>query len=146
MKNILIVLVLLLGCSKKETDNTKVFEVLVRYVGKEYTPSPQIILINRKPAKNDFPVSNYQIKKETLIKIEKECQLKESERIMNKNAVVLVQINKDNKVENYFFNQENGIKILEEINKITTHHDNGILNRTLSYLEVVAKNSKHPKL
>lgn len=146
MKNILIVLVLLLGCSKNETDNTEVFEVLVRYVGKEYTPAPQIILINRKPAKNYFPVSNYQIKKEALITIEKECQLKESEKIINKNAVVLIKINKDNKVKNYFFNQKNGIEILQEINKITTHHENGILYHNLSYLEIVAKNSKHPKL
>ncbi|MDQ0592486.1 hypothetical protein QFZ37_000855 [Chryseobacterium ginsenosidimutans] len=71
MKNSLIVLVILfLGCSKKETENINVYQITLRYTGHENSPSTRIILTNRKRNEKIFPEANYQVEKEDLMKIE----------------------------------------------------------------------------
>ncbi|WP_262696727.1 hypothetical protein [Chryseobacterium sp. 3008163] len=40
MKNLLIVLVVLLGCSKKETENINVYQITVKYTGPRDAPPP----------------------------------------------------------------------------------------------------------
>ena len=138
MKNLLIVLViLLLGCSKKEIENINDYKITVRYTGPQDAPSPIIILTNRKPNENDFPVTNYQIEKKDLLKIEKTCY--EEERIIGTKSSVLVEVNKDNNIEKYFFNKKNGLEILDKIRKITSHYNNEQLNDDLFYLQYATK-------
>jgi hypothetical protein len=137
MKNLLIVLVILLGCSKKETENINVYQITVRYTGPQDAPSPIIILKNRKTNQNVFPVTNYQIEKEDLMKIEKICNSKK--RIIGTKSSVVVEVNKDNKIEKYFFNKKNGVEILHEIQKTTSHYNNEQLNDDLFYLQFVTK-------
>lgn len=126
MKNLIIVLAILLGCSKKETENINVYQITVRYIGPQDAPSSIIILTNKKPNENDFPVVNYQIEKEDLIKIEEVCYSEKRENI--KNSLVLVKVNKDNQIKKFFFNKKNGLEILDKIMKITSHYNNEYLN------------------
>lgn len=122
MKYLIIVLAILLGCSKKETENINVYQIKVRYAGPQDAPSSIIILTNKEPNENDFPVTNYQIEKEDLIKIEEICYSEKRENI--KNSLVLVEVNKDNQIKKYFFNKKNGLEILDKIMKITSHYNN----------------------
>lgn len=139
MKNILIILVLLLSCSKREreSENIKDYQITVRYTGPQDAPSPIVIFKNRKPNENVFPVSNYQIEKEDLIKIEKICYSRE--RVIGTKSSILVEVNKDSKVEKYFFNKKNGLEILDKIKEITFHYNNEVLNDDIFYLQFVTK-------
>ncbi|TXF79605.1 hypothetical protein [Chryseobacterium sp.] len=137
MKNLLIVLVIFLGCSKKETENINVDQITVRYLGSQDAPHPIIILTNRKPNENDFPTVNYQVEKEDLIKIEKISYSKI--RDYNRESLVLVKINKDNRIEKYFFKKKNGIEILSQIQKILSHYNNEQLNNDLFDLQLATK-------
>jgi hypothetical protein len=139
MKNLLIVLVILLGCSKKETENINVYQITVRYTGHENSPSTRIILTNRKPNENIFPVVNYQVGKEDLMKIEEIAYSKIKK--YNEGLLVLVQINKDNKIQRYFFNKNDGVEILDKIKKITSHNNNDRLDADLSDLQLKTKNT-----
>ncbi|AYN00778.1 hypothetical protein [Chryseobacterium sp. 3008163] len=56
-----------------------------------------------------------------------------------KESRVLVEVNKDNKLEQYFFNKKNGVAILDKILKITSHYNNEGLNDNLFYLQIVTK-------
>jgi hypothetical protein len=137
MKNLLIVLVILFGCSKKEAENIIVYQIKVRYLGSQDAPSPIIILTNRKPNENIFPEINYKIEKEDLMEIEKISYSKIKK--YTRESRVLVEVNKDNKIEQYFFNKKNGVAILDKILKITSHYDNEGLNQDLLYLQIVTK-------
>ncbi|WP_223510485.1 hypothetical protein, partial [Rahnella sp. GSA61A] len=137
MKNLLIVLVILLGCSKKETENINVYQITVTYIGPRDASPPIIVLKNRKPNENVFPVTNYQIEKEDLMKIEKICYSEKRENV--KNSLVLVKVNKDNHIKKYFFNKENGIKILDKIQKITSHYNNELLDNDFFNLKFITK-------
>jgi hypothetical protein len=143
MKNLLIVLViLLLGYSKKETENINVYQITVIYTGKEDSPSQEIILTDRKPNKNVFPEVNYQVEKKDLMKIEEISYSKIKE--YNRETLVLVKINKDNVVEKYFFNKKDGVEILDKIKKITSHNNNDRLDADLSDLQLKTKNTTTP--
>lgn len=137
MKNLLIVLVILLSCSKKETENINAYQITIRYLGSQDAPSPIIILTDRKPNENDFPVVNYQIEREDLMEIEKISYSKIKK--YTKESLVLVEVNKDNKIEKYFFNKKNGIEILDKIQKIISHYDNELLNNDLFNLQFITK-------
>ncbi|MCE3074668.1 hypothetical protein [Chryseobacterium gwangjuense] len=140
MKNLLIVLVILfLGCSKKETENINVYQITVRYTGHENSPSRRIILTNRKRNEKIFPVVNYQLEKEDLMKIEEISYSKIKK--YNEGLLVLVQINKDNKIQRYFFNKKDGVEILDKIKKITSHYNNDRLDADLSDLQLKTKNT-----
>ena len=133
MKNLLIVLVILLGCSKKETENINVYEITIYYTGPRDAPPPIIVLKNKKPKENDFPVVNYQIGKDDLINIEKVCYSEKRERIDN--SLVLVEVKNDNAIKKYYFNRKKGVIILERIKKITSHYNNEFLNDDLFSLQ-----------
>jgi len=137
MKNLLIVLVILFGCSKKETENINVYQITVTYIGPRDAPPPEIVLKNRKPNENVFPVTNYQIEKEDLMEIEKICYSEKRENV--KNSLVLVEVNKDNNIKKYFFNKKNGIKILDKIQKITSHYENERLNNDFLNLKYITE-------
>lgn len=137
MKNLLIVLVILFGCSKKETENINVYQITVTYIGPRDAPPPEIVLKNRKPNENVFPVTNYQIEKEDLMEIEKICYSEKRENV--KNSLVLIEVNKDNNIKKYFFNKKNGIKILDKIQKITSHYENERLNNDFLNLKYITK-------
>jgi hypothetical protein len=138
MKNLLIVLVILfLGCSKKETENINVYQIMITYIGPRDAPPPEIVLKNSKPNENVFPVTNYQIEKEDLMKIEEICYSEKREAI--KNSLVLVKVNKDNQIKKYFFNKKNGIKIIDKIQKLTSHYDNELLNNDFLNLKFITK-------
>lgn len=140
MKNLLIaLLILFLGCSKKETENIDVFQITVRYTGHENSPSRRIILSNKNRNEKIFPEVNYQVEKEDLIKIEEISYSKMKE--FNNGLLVLVQINKDNKIQRYFFNKNDGVEILEKIKKITSHYNNDRLDADLSDLQLKTKNT-----
>jgi hypothetical protein len=140
MKNLLIVLVILLGCSKKETENINAYQITVSYTGPRDAPPPIIILKNRKPNENIFPVTNYQIEKEDLMEIEKICHsIERVEKGMH--PLVHIEVNKDNNIENYLFNKKNGLEVLGKIEKITSHYDNEYLNDNLFYLKDVTKHN-----
>ncbi|UOE39144.1 hypothetical protein [Chryseobacterium oryzae] len=133
MKHLLIFLVLLLGCSKKENKNINVYEITIYYIGSRDAPPSIIVLTNKKPKENDFPVVNYQVEKEDLTKIEKICYSEKRERIDN--SLVLVEVNKDNAIKKYYFNRKNGVVILEKIKKIASHYNNEFLNDDLFSLQ-----------
>lgn len=137
MKNLLIILVMFFGCSKKETENINVYQITVRYLGSQDAPHPIILLTNRKPNENRFPVVNYQIEKEDLRKIEKISYSKIRE--YNRESLVLVEVNKDNKIEKYFFKKKNGIEVLGKIQKIISHYNNKLLNNDLIDLQLATK-------
>lgn len=137
MKNLLIILVIFLGCSKKETENINVYQITIRYLGSQDAPHQIIILTNRKPNENYFPTVNYQIEKEDLMKIEKISYSKIRE--YNRDCLVLVEVNKDNKIEKYFFRKKNGIKILDKIQKILSHYNNEQLSNDLFDLQLATK-------
>ncbi|GEN77363.1 hypothetical protein [Chryseobacterium hagamense] len=62
----------------------------------------------------------------------------------NNGLLVLVQINKDNKIQRYFFNKNDGVEILDKIKKITSHDNNDRLDADLSDLQLKTKNTnKH---
>lgn len=71
------------------------------------------------------------------MKIEETCYSKKREVI--KNSLVLVEVNKDNQIKKYFFNKKNGIKILDKIQKITSHYDNEGLNYDFLNLKFITK-------
>jgi outer membrane protein assembly factor BamD (BamD/ComL family) len=52
---------------------------------------------------------------------------------------VLVEVNKDNKIERYFFKKKNGIAVLGKIQKIISHYNNELLNNDLIDLQLAAK-------
>jgi len=136
MKILLIVLVILFGCSKKETENINVYQITVKYTGPRDAPPPIIILKNTKPNENIFPKVNHQIKKEDLMKIEEICH--SIERVKKgTHPLVLVEVNKDNKIEKYLFNKKNGLEILNKIEKITSYYNNKNLVDDLFYLKYV---------
>ncbi|MDQ0592487.1 hypothetical protein QFZ37_000856 [Chryseobacterium ginsenosidimutans] len=140
MKNLLIVLVILfLGCSKKETENINVYQITVTYIGPRDAPPPEIVLKNSKPNENVFPVTNYQIEKEDLMKIEEICYSEKRENV--KNSLVMVKVNKDNQIKKYFFNKKNGIKILDKIQKLTSHYNNERLDDDFYSLILITKHN-----
>ncbi|AYN00779.1 hypothetical protein [Chryseobacterium sp. 3008163] len=140
MKNLLIVLVILfLGCSKKETENIIVYQITVSYTGHENSPSQKIILTDRKPNENVFPEVNYQVEKKDLMKIEEISYSKLKE--FNEGLLLLVKITKDNKIQKYYFNKNDGVEILDKIKKITSHNNNDRLNADLSDLQLKTKNT-----
>ncbi len=55
--------------------------------------------------------------------------------------MVLVQINRDNKIQRYFFNKNDGVEILDKIKKITSHNNNDQLDADLSDLQLKTKNT-----
>lgn len=138
MKNLLIVLVILLSCSKKETANVNFYQITVRYTGEQDAPSPIIILKNKKPSENVFPVSNYRIRNEDLKKIKQICD--SNERIKkDAHPLILVEVNKDSNIEKYLFNKKNGLEILNEIDKITLHYKNKYLIDDVLYLKYLTE-------
>lgn len=140
MKNLLIVLVILLGCSKKETQNIN-YRIRVTYVGPRDAPPSIIILKNSKPNINDsLKVSfetEYQIETEDLMKIEEISYSKIQK--YTRESLILVEVNKDNKIEKYFFNKKNGLKILDKIQKTTSHYNNELLNNDFNNLKFSTK-------
>lgn len=59
----------------------------------------------------------------------------------NEGLLVLVQINKDNKIQRYFFNKKDGVEILDKIKKTTSHYNNDQLDADLSDLKLKTKNT-----
>ena len=138
MKNLLIVIVILfLGCFKKETVNIKAYQIMITYIGPRDAPPPEIVLRNNKAYKKVFPVTNYQIEKEDLMKIEEACYSEKTEAINN--SLVLVEINKDNHIKKYYFNKERGLKILDKIQDLTSHYNNEYLNNDFLNLKFITK-------
>ncbi|GEN77362.1 hypothetical protein [Chryseobacterium hagamense] len=138
MKNLLIVIVIFfLSCSKKETVNINAYQIMITYIGPRDAPPPEIVLRNSKTDKKVFPVTNYQIEKEDLMKIEEACYSEKTEAI--KNSLVLVEINKDNHIKKYYFNKERGLKILDRIQDLTSHYNNKFLNNDFLNLKFITK-------
>lgn len=139
MKNLLIAfLILFLGCSKKETENINVYQITLSYIGPRDALVPILILKNTKPDKNIIPIVNYQVDKEDLRTIEEISQ--SIERVKKGvHPLVLVEINKDNKITKYLFNKNNGVEIFNKIDKITSHYNNKDLHDDLLYLQELTK-------
>ncbi|MDQ0592485.1 hypothetical protein QFZ37_000854 [Chryseobacterium ginsenosidimutans] len=59
----------------------------------------------------------------------------------NNGLLVLVKINKNNKIQKNYFNKKDGVEILDKIKKIISHYNNDQLDADLSDLQLKTKNT-----
>lgn len=143
MKNLLIIIIILFSCSKKEqSENFNSFQITIRYSGPQDAPSPIIVLKNSNPTENIFPVSNYKMKNEDLKKIEKICY---SEQTVKKGThpLVLVEVKRDNNVQTYLYNKTDGMKILNKIEKIISAYSDKRLNDNFFGIKYATQQNWH---
>ncbi|ASW74901.1 hypothetical protein IQ37_12615 [Chryseobacterium piperi] len=133
-KSFLLIIIILVSCVSNETK----FQITISSLQEADKPYPIIILTNKR--KNDepkFPEHYYQIHQRDLKKIEKKCSVK---RKLGEQKLLLIEINKNNKKEKYFFNKKESIDILKDIQKFTSGYDNESLTEDLLYLQKVTEN------
>lgn len=138
MKVLYTILFMLMSCFTNElVSNADVYQISITSLKESDKPYPTIILTNIKNYKSDFPKQNYQLDEKDLESIEKNCN--SFGKSKNLKSLILVEINKNNKIKKYFFGKQDGVEILVKIQKITSNYNEGRLNSSLFYLQKVTK-------
>ncbi|WP_066434118.1 hypothetical protein [Chryseobacterium sp. CCH4-E10] len=138
MKVLYTILFMLTSCFTNElVSNVNVYQISIISLKESDKPYPIIILTNIKNYKSDFPKQSYQLDKKDLESIEKNCN--SFRKSKNLKSLILVEINKNNKIKKYFFGKQDGVEILVKIQKITSDYNEGRLNSNLYYLQKVTK-------
>lgn len=137
MRSLFILIVMFFGCISKKP----MFEISILSLKDADKPYPVIILTSNNLAnyKSEFSKHYYKIEHSDFEKIEKQCS---NFRVSGngESKLLLIEINKNNKIEKYFFNGKNGVDILNEIKKQTSHYKNESLTKNILYLQKVTEN------
>ena len=138
MKVLYAILFMLMSCFTNElVSNVNIYQISIISLKESDKPYPIIILTNIKKYKSDFPKQSYQLDEKDLESIEKNCN--SFRKSKNLKSLILVEINKNNKIKKYFFGKQDGVEILVKIQKITSDYNEGRLNSNLYYLQKVTK-------
>ena len=138
MKVLYAILFMLMSCFTNElVSNVNIYQISIISLKESDKPYPIIILTNIKNYKSDFPKQSYQLDEKDLESIEKNCN--SFRKSKNLKSLILVEINKNNKIKKYFFGKQDGVEILVKIQKITSDYNEGRLNSNLYYLQKVTK-------
>ena len=137
MKSFLIIAIIFFSCTSQKSK----FELSISSLKDADKPNPVIVLTNNNLEiyKSEFPKHYYKIEYNDFEKIEKQCSnLKTTEK--GESKLLLIEINKSNKIEKYFFDEKKGVDILNKIHKQTSHYRNESLTKNILYLQKVTEN------
>lgn len=131
LESLLIIMLIFMSC----TSNKETFQISISSLKDSDKPHP-IIILNNKNNEEGFPKHYYKIRQSDLEKIEKECVLRGKERILK---VLLIEVKKNNTIEKYFFNEEEGSNMLIYIQNQTSHYNNESLRSYLLLLQKITE-------